>query len=52
MLEAAIIRNGGGRTVDAIRSILDLDSIGTTGTIIVIHHTGKLLSLSKTGILS
>ncbi|KAH8759113.1 carbonic anhydras-like protein [Hyaloscypha finlandica] len=37
--EAAIIRNGGGRTADALRSILDLDSLGATGTVVVIHHT-------------
>ncbi|KAE9363840.1 carbonic anhydrase [Stipitochalara longipes BDJ] len=37
--ECAIVRNGGGRTADAIRSILDLDAIGAMGTIVVIHHT-------------
>jgi hypothetical protein len=40
-VEAAIIRNGGGRTSDALRSILDLDALGAMGTVIVIHHTGK-----------
>jgi carbonic anhydrase len=34
------VRNGGGRTTDAIRSILDLDALGAMGTIVVIHHTG------------
>ena len=38
--ECAIVRNGGGRTTDAIRSILDLDALGAMGTIVVIHHTG------------
>ncbi|KAH8656191.1 carbonic anhydrase [Tricladium varicosporioides] len=37
--EAAIIRNAGGRASDAIRSILALDSVGSVGTIVVVHHT-------------
>lgn len=39
--ECAIIRNAGGRTSDALRSILALDAVGGTGTVIVIHHTGS-----------
>ncbi|KAF7944665.1 uncharacterized protein EAE97_005298 [Botrytis byssoidea] len=37
--EAAIIRNAGGRARPALASLLALDSLGNTGTIIVIHHT-------------
>jgi carbonic anhydrase len=37
--EAAVIRNAGGRVVDAMRSINALDAIGNTGTVIVVHHT-------------
>ncbi|ESZ99074.1 hypothetical protein SBOR_0484 [Sclerotinia borealis F-4128] len=37
--EAAIVRNGGGRTRPALSSLLALDSLGNTGTIIVVHHT-------------
>ncbi|KAI9645621.1 hypothetical protein NHQ30_006363 [Ciborinia camelliae] len=37
--EAAIVRIAGGRTRPALPSLLALDSLGNTGTIIVIHHT-------------
>ncbi|TEY40780.1 hypothetical protein BOTCAL_0421g00060 [Botryotinia calthae] len=37
--EAAIIRNAGGRTHPALSSLPALESLGNTGTIIVIHHT-------------
>ncbi|KAG0649169.1 Beta-carbonic anhydrase 1 [Hyphodiscus hymeniophilus] len=37
--ECAIIRNAGGRTQDAMRSILALDAVGGLGTVVVIHHT-------------
>ncbi|KAG4433619.1 hypothetical protein IFR05_010895 [Cadophora sp. M221] len=37
--EAAIIRNAGGRTSDVMRSLVDLDAVGSVGTVIVIHHT-------------
>ncbi|KAK0101952.1 hypothetical protein ONS95_001239 [Cadophora gregata] len=37
--EASIIRNAGGRTADVLRSLLDLDAIGSVGTVLVIHHT-------------
>lgn len=38
-IEAAIVRNAGGRTRPALPSLLALDSLGNTGTIIVVHHT-------------
>lgn len=37
--EAAIIRNAGGRTSDVMRSLVDLDAVGSVETVIVIHHT-------------
>ncbi|OCL10080.1 carbonic anhydrase [Glonium stellatum] len=37
--EAAVIRNAGGRTSDAIRSLAALDTIGNTDTVIIVHHT-------------
>ncbi|TGO26468.1 hypothetical protein BPAE_0059g00380 [Botrytis paeoniae] len=37
--EAAIIRNAGGRARPALSSLLTLDSLGNTGTIVMIHHT-------------
>ncbi|KAK6606219.1 carbonic anhydrase [Botrytis cinerea] len=37
--EAAIIRNAGGRARSALPSLLALDTLGNTGTIVVIHHT-------------
>lgn len=46
--EAAIIRNAGGRTSDVMRTLLDLDAIGSVGTVVVIHHTG----MSPTQILA
>ena len=37
--EAAIIRNAGGRTSDALRSLIALDAVGNLGTVAT---TGKL----------
>lgn len=37
-----MIRNAGGRAFDAIRSIAVLQTIGSIGTLVVMHHTGKL----------
>ena len=34
-----MIRNAGGRASDALRSIIALDAIGNTDTVIVVHHT-------------
>ena len=36
-----MIRNAGGRAVDAIRTLAILQTIGAPGTIVVMHHTGK-----------
>jgi len=36
--EAPVIRNAGGRTQDALRTLLALDSFANLGLIIVIHH--------------
>lgn len=41
LLEAAIIRNAGGRASDALRSIATLDAIAGVAAIIVVHHTGE-----------
>ena len=38
---ATMIRNAGGRVFDAIRTLAVLQNIGSPGTIVVIHHTGK-----------
>jgi len=38
--EAAIIRNAGGRAVDAVRSLVVLNTLVKIGTVLVIHHTG------------
>ncbi|KAF7956733.1 hypothetical protein EAE96_004063 [Botrytis aclada] len=37
--EAAIIRHAGGRARSALASLLSLDRLGNTGTIILTHHT-------------
>ena len=37
-----MIRNGGGRVFDAIRTIVALQAIGRPGTIAVMHHTGNI----------
>ncbi|KAF2812087.1 carbonic anhydrase [Mytilinidion resinicola] len=36
---AAVIRNAGGRTSDALRSLAALDALGNTDTVIIVHHT-------------
>lgn len=38
--ECAVIRNAGGRAVDALNSLIVLDSIIPLQSIAVIHHTG------------
>lgn len=37
-----MVRNAGGRALDAIRTLSVLQTIGAPGTIVVMHHTGKL----------
>jgi carbonic anhydrase len=37
-----MVRNAGGRAVDAIRTISVLQTIGNPKTVVVLHHTGKL----------
>jgi carbonic anhydrase len=39
-----MVRNAGGRAVDAIRTISVLQTIGRAKTVVVMHHTGKLIS--------
>jgi len=41
LLDAAIIRNAGGRASDALRSIATLDAIAGIAAIVVVHHTGE-----------
>lgn len=36
-----MVRNAGGRALDAIRTIAVLQTIGNPKTIAVLHHTGK-----------
>lgn len=36
-----MVRNAGGRALDAIRTISVLQTIGNPKTVIVLHHTGK-----------
>ncbi|KAE8447778.1 hypothetical protein EG329_010172 [Mollisiaceae sp. DMI_Dod_QoI] len=47
--EAAVIRNAGGRTRDAMRSLLILDALGSVGVVVVVHHTGKYCGMSQFG---
>ena len=35
-----MVRNAGGRVLDAIRTFAVLQTIGSPGTIVVMHHTG------------
>jgi len=37
----SIIRNGGGRAVDAIRTISALQTIVDAKTVLIMHHTGE-----------
>jgi hypothetical protein len=39
-LEALVIRNAGGRAVDAFRSLEVMGTIGPIDLIVVVHHTG------------
>jgi hypothetical protein len=36
-----MVRNAGGRAFDAIRTLSVLQTIGSPGTIVVMHHTGQ-----------
>ena len=46
-----MVRNAGGRAMDAIRSIAVLQTIGGIGTLVVMHHTGKLSTSIRDGYL-
>lgn len=39
-----MVRNAGGRVFDSIRTLTALQTIGSPGTIAVMHHTGTSLS--------
>lgn len=42
--EVNVLNNAGGRIDSgAIRSIIVLDSIATVGTVIIVHHTGRVV---------
>jgi carbonic anhydrase len=41
-----MIRNAGGRAMDAMRSLLVLQTISAPGTIVVMHHTGNKSSIT------
>jgi len=36
-----MVRNAGGRAVDAVRTIVALQTIGNAKTVVVMHHTGR-----------
>lgn len=36
-----MVRNAGGRAMDAIRTISILQTIGNAKTVVVLHHTGE-----------
>lgn len=36
-----MVRNAGGRAVDAVRTISVLQTIGNAKTVAIVHHTGK-----------
>jgi carbonic anhydrase len=44
-----MVRNAGGRVIDAMRSLTVLQTIGAPGTIVVIHHTGNKFNTSMEG---
>lgn len=35
-----MIRNAGGRAIDALRSLIVLDGVIPIKTVIILHHTG------------
>ncbi|KAK1067219.1 hypothetical protein LTR74_006587 [Friedmanniomyces endolithicus] len=39
VIEATMVRNAGGRVFDALRTLAVLQTIGSPGTIVVMHHT-------------
>ena len=39
-MRPAVIRNAGGRAMDAMRSLHVLNAIAPIGTVVVVHHTG------------
>jgi hypothetical protein len=41
--EALVIRNAGGRAMDAIRSLEVMGTIGNIHLIVIIHHEGPVL---------
>ena len=43
MAEALVVRNAGGRAVDAIRSLEVMGTIAPLHLIVIIHHTGMIL---------
>jgi len=43
----AVIRNAGGRAMDAMRSLQVLNAINPLGLIVVVHHTGRVQSVWK-----
>jgi hypothetical protein len=50
----AIVRNPGGRAAEAINALAGMQAVLNCGTIIVVHHTGKLRAigtLSNNGVL-
>ncbi len=47
-----MVRNAGGRAFDAIRTLAVLQTIGNPGTIVVMHHTGRLNSCHKLAFMS
>lgn len=42
-----MIRNAGGRAMDAVRSISILQTIGNAKTVVVMHHTGERLAVGE-----
>lgn len=41
-----MIRNAGGRVIDAMRSLVVLQTISAPGTIVIMHHTGNKADVS------
>lgn len=42
----SMVTNAGGRAIDAVRTISVLQTIGNPRTIVVLHHTGRLLPMA------
>jgi hypothetical protein len=42
-IDYSVIRNAGGRSVEALRSIICMDQLVGVAAVVVVHHTGMFI---------